>query len=65
MDKQTCLSFYVEEISERVMVLGPKMITVFQTKLKHYTSGETITIRGKPWKLGTKLDFHEIDKQQT
>lgn len=50
---QPTLCFKVESISER-FVSG---VRVFDTLLRDYVSYRTLTIRGKPWPLGAKVDF--------
>ena len=35
-------------------------IAVTDTMLRHYTSGQIVTIRGYYWPVGTKADFCEV-----
>jgi len=53
MKHKNTLSFEVIAIRER----RPYDVSIFDTKLRLYTTGETITVRGKPWKVGSKIDF--------
>ncbi|MBM3120388.1 MAG: hypothetical protein FJ006_12755 [Chloroflexi bacterium] len=50
------LSFCVTAIVERKLC-GAQ---IFDTKLQEYNTHEIITVRGKPWKVGDKVDFREI-----
>lgn len=50
------LSFQVMEIVERFT----HECVVYDTKLRFYPTNEIITIRGKPWSVGSKVDFTEI-----
>ncbi len=51
-------SFCVEAIEER-KIYG---VQIFDTKLREYVTDEIITIRGRPWKVGDKIDFQEIKR---
>lgn len=53
--RKTTLSFKVESIRE-FQIDGA---TVFDTTLCSYLHDERLTIRGKPWPVGTKVDFGE------
>lgn len=53
------LSFKVVSITES-QFCG---ITVFDTVLKMFTSDEILTIRGRPWKVGTKVDFKWVNPE--
>jgi hypothetical protein len=57
MEKGVVLSFYVESIVERKPC---GCVQIFETILRDYTTHETITITGRPWKVGEKVDFREI-----
>lgn len=54
------LSFCVESIVER-KVLG---VQIFETELREYTTDEIITVCGKKWKVGDKVDFCEIKRSK-
>jgi hypothetical protein len=51
------LSFHVKEIIERDMGNG---VVVYDTKLRDYCTNEIITVRGRPWRVGSKVDFLEL-----
>lgn len=50
------LSFKVVSITES-QLCGTN---VFDTTLKLYCSDDTVTFRGNPWKVGTKVDFEVV-----
>lgn len=55
------ISFQVHEITERH---SPHTgIIVFDTKLRFYSTDEMLTIRGKYWPVGAKVDFRELPPQ--
>lgn len=61
--RRNTLSFEVESIREyQVGKETGEGVTVFDTTLRFYVSDERLTIRGKPWPIGTKVDFEEIKK---
>jgi hypothetical protein len=37
-------------------------VVYHDTVLQHYATLEKLTIRGKPWTIGSKVDFREIAK---
>ncbi len=55
LPRQT-LSFEVESVRE-FQIDG---VTVFDTTLRFYATNERLTIRSKPWLVGTKVDFKQI-----
>lgn len=52
-----CLSFIVEEIVERYAGDG---VVVHDTTLRNFQGVETLSIRGRIWPVGSKVDFREI-----
>jgi hypothetical protein len=55
-DHLVCLSFRVEEVIERHDGGG---VVFYDTTLKNYITGEIITLRGRHWPAGSKVDFRE------
>lgn len=56
------LSFEVVRIIERFAPYT--RVAIFDTDLRHYTTDAIIVIRGKPWPLGTKVDFKEMPRDE-
>ena len=50
------LSFYVYQIHEKL----DGTTRYFDTDLRSYTTGQFVTVRGKPWRIGQKVDFMEL-----
>jgi hypothetical protein len=62
---KTTLSFLVVSVTERLVIEGNT--PVFDTTLSRYTADKSvqlITIRGNPWKVGTKVDFEEMPPKE-
>lgn len=47
------LSFEVVAITEK----RSGSVSYFETTLRYYMTSESITIRGNPWPVGSKVDF--------
>lgn len=56
--KVQTLSFEVLCITER----HDGRVIYFETTLRSYSGCGTLVIRGKPWRIGKKVDFAEIQK---
>ena len=56
--RKSTLSFDVMSVTEYNR-LGTQ---IFETTLRSLASGETMKITGKPWRVGTKVDFIELKR---
>jgi hypothetical protein len=53
LSRMVSLSFEVVAITEK----NSGSVSYFETTLRNYTTSETITVRGNPWRIGSKVDF--------